>query len=135
MIQSLEELSTLPTLVKKSSSHDWNRKGKLFFERRQYELVKIILFIIFIVKCNSSLFLTNVMKIIFKAKLCFSRSGNEAGLKLANAYNLQKIARTSLANNSYEAKSNFISAAQAFETCSRPVQAASCYKVCFLDII
>jgi ATP-dependent exoDNAse (exonuclease V) beta subunit len=44
VIQSLEELSTLPTLVKKSSSHEWNRKGKLFFERRQYELVKIILF-------------------------------------------------------------------------------------------
>ncbi|CAB4428084.1 unnamed protein product [Rhizophagus irregularis] len=102
VIQSLEELNTLPTLAKKSSSHDWNRKGKLFFERRQYEL----------------------------AKLCFSKSGNEMGFKLANAYNLQKIARSSLASNSYEAnvKSNFISAAKAFETCSRPVQAASCYK-------
>ncbi|PKY21480.1 hypothetical protein RhiirB3_409485 [Rhizophagus irregularis] len=102
VIQSLEELNSLPTLAKKSSSHDWNRKGKLFFERRQYEL----------------------------AKLCFSKSGNEMGFKLANAYNLQKIARSSLASNSYEAnvKSNFISAAKAFETCSRPVQAASCYK-------
>ncbi|PKY41812.1 hypothetical protein RhiirA4_396541, partial [Rhizophagus irregularis] len=102
VIQSLEELNTLPTLTKKSSSHDWNRKGKLFFERRQYEL----------------------------AKLCFSKSENEMGFKLANAYNLQKIARSSLASNSYEAnvKSNFISAAKAFETCSRPVQAASCYK-------
>ncbi|GBC01906.1 hypothetical protein RclHR1_04380007 [Rhizophagus clarus] len=102
VIQSLEELNTLPTLVKKSSSHEWNRKGKLFFERRQYEL----------------------------AKLCFSKSGNEVGFKLAHAYNLQKIARTSFVSNSYDpnVKSNFISAAQAFETCSRPVQAASCYK-------
>lgn len=74
--------------------------------------------------------------IIFKAKLCFSKSGNEMGFKLSNAYNLQKIARSSLASNSYEAnvKSNFISAAKAFETCSRPVQAASCYKV-FYNLI
>ncbi|RIA95504.1 hypothetical protein C1645_480447 [Glomus cerebriforme] len=102
VIQSLEEISALPTLVKKSSSHEWNRKGKMFFERRQYEL----------------------------AIFCFNKSGNEVGLKLANAYNLQKIARTSFANNSHEAivKSNFTSAAQAFEKCSKPIQAASCYQ-------
>jgi hypothetical protein len=76
------------------------------------------------------------MKIIIKAKLCFSKGENEVGFKLAHAYNLQKIARTSLVSNSYEAnvKSNFISAAQAFEACSRPIQAASCYKVFLSDI-
>ena len=40
VIQNLEEINTLPTLIKKGSLHEWNRKGKMFFERRQYELVR-----------------------------------------------------------------------------------------------
>jgi ATP-dependent exoDNAse (exonuclease V) beta subunit len=40
VVQTLDQIGSLPTLVKKSSSHEWNKKGKMFFERRQYELVK-----------------------------------------------------------------------------------------------
>ncbi|CAG8702855.1 14626_t:CDS:2, partial [Acaulospora morrowiae] len=101
VISSVEEIATLPTLAKKSSSQEWNRKGKAFFERHQYEL----------------------------AITCFEKSGNEKRKKLASAYHLQQIARNSV-NDSDETtvRSNFIQAAQAFNGCSRPIQEASCYQ-------
>ncbi|CAG8547507.1 18433_t:CDS:10 [Acaulospora morrowiae] len=101
VVSSIKEINTLPTLAKKSSSQEWNRQGKKFFERRQYEL----------------------------AITCFEKSGNEKRKKLASAYLLQQNARNSV-NDSDEAtvKSNFKLAAQAFNECSRPIQEASCYQ-------
>ncbi|CAG8718678.1 7253_t:CDS:2, partial [Funneliformis mosseae] len=60
----------------------------------------------------------------------YVQSGNEESLKLARAYHLQQVARTSFLTGSNEktVKSNFVTAAQAFEECSRLPQAASCYE-------
>ncbi|CAG8737840.1 4782_t:CDS:2, partial [Funneliformis mosseae] len=65
----------------------------------------------------------------FSAQRQYEQSGNEESYKLVNAYYIQQIARDSV-NNSDDStiKKNFINAAQAFEKCSRPTQAASCYK-------
>ncbi|RIA86623.1 hypothetical protein C1645_325835 [Glomus cerebriforme] len=101
VIRNMNEISTFPTLAKKSSSHEWNRRGRKFFEHQQYE----------------------------QAIFCFEKSGSEEFHKIANAYRLQQIARASV-NDSDEItiKSNFIRAAQAFKKCSRPIQAVSCYQ-------
>jgi hypothetical protein len=53
------------------------------------------------------------------------------GLKLAQAYHLRNIARISFVNGTDEkiVKRNFTAAAEAFDKCSRPNKAASCYEV------
>ncbi|CAG8567860.1 13873_t:CDS:10 [Dentiscutata erythropus] len=90
-----------PILAKKSGINEWNRKGRQYFGQRQYE----------------------------QAIFCFEKSKNMEGLNLANAYLLRQVARASI-HDSDEAivKSNFIKAAESFNKCSRPVQAASCYQ-------
>ncbi|CAG8633451.1 10410_t:CDS:2, partial [Funneliformis mosseae] len=92
----------ISTLTKTSSPSEWNYEGKKFFEQRKY----------------------------VQALFCFKKSGNEKSLKLARAYHLQQVARTSFLTGSNEntVKSNFVTAAQAFEECSRLPQAASCYE-------
>ncbi|CAG8603421.1 5444_t:CDS:10 [Funneliformis mosseae] len=90
------------TLTKKSSPSEWNFEGKAFFEQQKYE----------------------------QAIFCFKRSRNEKAENLARAYHLQQIARTSFVSGFDEktVRSNFKSAAEAFEECSRLPQAASCYE-------
>ncbi|CAG8599954.1 4791_t:CDS:10 [Funneliformis mosseae] len=89
-------------LTKTSSSYEWNREGRMFFEQRNYE----------------------------QAIFCFKKSRNEEGENLAHAYYLQQVARTSVVTGSDEktVNNNFKSAARAFEECSRKPQAASCYE-------
>ncbi|CAG8616353.1 9660_t:CDS:10, partial [Ambispora leptoticha] len=101
VIRSEDKISTFPTLAKKSNSAEWNRKGRKFFESRQYE----------------------------QAIFCFEKSENHESLKLANAYRLQQIARASINDSDQTTiNSNFIRAADAFRMCSRPIQAALCYE-------
>ncbi|CAG8510853.1 7653_t:CDS:10 [Acaulospora colombiana] len=38
VVNNIEEITALPTLAKKSDSQEWDRQGKTFFERHQYEL-------------------------------------------------------------------------------------------------
>ncbi|CAG8483606.1 7314_t:CDS:2 [Funneliformis mosseae] len=59
-----------------------------------------------------------------------NRSGNGKGEKLAYAYHLQQLVRTSFVtgNNETIIKANFTKAARAFEECSRLPQAATCYE-------
>ncbi|CAB4422233.1 unnamed protein product [Rhizophagus irregularis] len=97
--QSVDEI--ISTLAKKSNSDEWDQQGKNFFEQRQYE----------------------------QAIFCFEKSGNKKSRELANAYYLQQIAKDSTNDSDDDTiKSNFICAAEAFEKCSRPNQAASCYQ-------
>ncbi|CAG8521931.1 10761_t:CDS:2, partial [Racocetra fulgida] len=101
VVGSKEEISTLPTLAKKSSSHEWNKRGKEFFEQKQFD----------------------------QAILCFEKSGNEPHRKLANAWLLKQEAEDSInSSDRVTVKSLFIRAALAFKDCSKPVQAATCYR-------
>lgn len=101
IVGSKEEISTLPALAKKSTSHEWNKRGKEFFERKQFD----------------------------QAVLCFEKSGNEPHRKLANAWLLHQYAEDSINNSDEDTiKSLFIRAALAFKDCSKPVQAATCYR-------
>ncbi|CAG8557951.1 6165_t:CDS:10, partial [Ambispora leptoticha] len=101
VIRSEDKIMTFPTLAKKSSSTEWNRKGKKFFELRQYE----------------------------QAIFCFEKSENYERLKLAEAYYFQQIARASINDSDQNVVIfNFNRAADAFRKCSRPIQAASCYE-------
>ncbi|CAB4422447.1 unnamed protein product [Rhizophagus irregularis] len=87
---------------RKSSPDEWNRKGRDYFEQRQYE----------------------------QAIFCFIKSGNEESRKLSYAYYLRQIARDSKDDSNDDTiKFNFISAAIAFQECSRPDEAAKCYQV------
>ncbi|CAB4422241.1 unnamed protein product [Rhizophagus irregularis] len=88
-------------LAKKSESYEWNQRGKILFEERQYE----------------------------QAIICFEKSGNEERRKLANAYYLQQIAKDSTNDSDDNTiKFNFFNAINAFKECSRPGQAALCYQ-------
>ncbi|CAG8449773.1 2698_t:CDS:10 [Ambispora leptoticha] len=105
VIGSKDTFSTLlkefPTLVKKSSSAEWNQMGKKVFEERLYE----------------------------EAMTCFKKSGNHQNFKLAQAYLFQKIARSSIYDSDEDAMIlKFCRAAKAFRECSRPIRAASCYE-------
>ncbi|CAG8526884.1 15115_t:CDS:10, partial [Dentiscutata heterogama] len=101
VVRSKEEISTLPTLAKKSNSHAWNKRGKEFFEQKQFD----------------------------QAVLCFEKSGNEPHRKLANAWLLHQCAEDSINDSDKDTiKSLFIRAALAFKDCSKPVQAATCYR-------
>ncbi|CAG8826113.1 14456_t:CDS:2, partial [Racocetra persica] len=101
VVGSKEEISTLPTLAKKSSSHEWNKRGKEFFEQKQFD----------------------------QAILCFEKSGNEPHRKLANAWLLKQETEDSInSSDRVTVKSLFIRAALAFKDCSKPVQAATCYR-------
>ncbi|CAG8476933.1 5442_t:CDS:10 [Acaulospora colombiana] len=100
VVKGADELSVFPTLAKKSSTSEWEKRGKSFFEQRLYD----------------------------QAIFCFEKSENKEKLDLSNAYYLQQIARDSIYDSDEEVvKSNFISAALQFIKCSRPTQAASCY--------
>ncbi|PKY58174.1 P-loop containing nucleoside triphosphate hydrolase protein [Rhizophagus irregularis] len=91
----------LSNFAKKSESYEWNQRGKNFFEQRQYE----------------------------QAIFCFVKSGNEERRKLANAYNLQQIAKDSINDSDDDTIiTNFNDAIKAFKECSRPGQAALCYQ-------
>ncbi|CAG8553834.1 5171_t:CDS:10 [Ambispora gerdemannii] len=101
VVRSGGKINTLPTLAKKSSAAEWKRKGKKFFELRQYE----------------------------QAIFCFEKSGDNEILKLSVAYHLQQIARASINDSDWNiVTSNFNRAAEAFQKCSRPIQSASCYE-------
>ncbi|GBC01012.1 hypothetical protein RclHR1_04030007 [Rhizophagus clarus] len=102
VIESVKEIDFSSNFTKKSSPSEWNREGIKYFEQRKYE----------------------------QAIICFKKSGNEMGCKLAQAYHLRNVARTSFVNGSDEkvVKQKFIVAAEAFDECSRPIKAASCYE-------
>ncbi|CAJ0924352.1 22586_t:CDS:10 [Entrophospora sp. SA101] len=101
VIKDVDEISTLPSLAKKSDSYAWDRRGKIFFGQKQYE----------------------------QAVLCFRKSGNQENCKLAEAYHFQQVARDSIySSDDITMKFNFTRAAEAFKKCSRPIQAASCYQ-------
>ncbi|KAF0550861.1 p-loop containing nucleoside triphosphate hydrolase protein [Gigaspora margarita] len=90
-----------PNLAKKSSVFEWNKKGRQYFGQRQYE----------------------------QAIYCFEKSRNVELLNLSNAYLLRQVARSSIHDSSNDiVKLNFIKAAESFQKCSRPNQAASCYQ-------
>ncbi|CAG8526182.1 1856_t:CDS:10 [Funneliformis mosseae] len=80
----------------------WNCEGRTFFEQRKYE----------------------------QAIFCFKRSGNGKGEKLAYAYHLQQLARTSFVTDDDDTiiEANFTKAASAFGECSRLPHAVSCYE-------
>ncbi|CAG8590693.1 6706_t:CDS:2 [Acaulospora morrowiae] len=100
VIPNTEGLPNL-SLARKSSPEEWNERGKTFFERKQYE----------------------------QAVFCFKKSKNEQNRRLADAYHLRQIARTSIRNFDEETvKSKFIRAAEAFKICSRVEQEASYYQ-------
>ncbi|CAG8439004.1 8533_t:CDS:10 [Acaulospora morrowiae] len=100
VIPNTEGLTNL-ALARKSNPEEWNERGKTFFERKQYEL----------------------------AIICFEKSKDEKRRRLANAYHLRQIARTSIRNFDDETvKLKFIRAAEAFRKCSRVEQEASCYQ-------
>ncbi|CAG8530765.1 2253_t:CDS:10 [Ambispora leptoticha] len=105
VVESKDTFSTLldefPMLLKKSNSAEWNQTGKKFFEERFYK----------------------------EAMTCFKKSGNHKNFKLAKAYYFQQIARSSIYDSDEDTIiSKFCSAAEAFQECSRPIQAASCYE-------
>ncbi|CAG8607873.1 45495_t:CDS:10 [Gigaspora margarita] len=90
-----------PNLAKKSSFYEWNNKGRQYFGQRQYE----------------------------QAIYCFEKSGNVELFNLSNAYLLRQVARASIYDSNHDTvKLNFIKAAESFQKCSRPNQAASCYQ-------
>ncbi|CAB5211866.1 unnamed protein product [Rhizophagus irregularis] len=99
IVQSKRKI--VSNLAKKSESYEWNQRGKILFEERQYE----------------------------QAIICFEKSGNEERRKLANAYYLQQIAKDSINDSDDDTiKFNFFNAINAFKECSRPGQAALCYQ-------
>ncbi|PKY26942.1 hypothetical protein RhiirB3_477272 [Rhizophagus irregularis] len=102
VIESVKEIDFSSNFTKKSSPSEWYKEGKKYFEQRKYE----------------------------QAIICFKKSGNEVGCKLAQAYHLRNDARTSFVNGSDEkiVKQKFTAAAEAFDECSRPIKAALCYE-------
>ncbi|CAJ0757014.1 5561_t:CDS:10, partial [Entrophospora sp. SA101] len=101
LVKVIDNIKVLPSLAKKSNSYEWNQKGKGFFGQKRYE----------------------------QAIFCFKKSGNKENRKLAEAYHLRQIARTSIyGSDEATVNHNFECAAEAFKNCLRPVQAASCYQ-------